>query len=189
MSLVVERGRPDFDGQGGLMPARARRERVSSSVLPRAYLRDGRAPIPATTATSRVMSANRGKDTGPELAFRRALREAGLKGYRTHPRQVPGRPDVVFVQQRVAVFVHGCFWHRCPACRFPLPKSHREYWVAKFRRNRLRDRRKMSELVNRGWTPLVMWEHGIQASPRACVARVRRLLRTGESTSPTPGRS
>ena len=86
-------------------------------------------------ATSRVMSANRAKDTKPELLLRQALWQAGHRGYRLHYKKVPGRPDITFVGKRVAIFVHGCFWHRCPKCAYTLPKNNTAFRQAKFDRN------------------------------------------------------
>ncbi len=138
------------------------------------YLRDGRAPVPKERKTSVVMSANRGRDTGPELLFRRALRKVGLKGYRSHF-SIAGRPDIVFPKQKIAIFIHGCFWHRCPKCRFPLPKTHRTFWRAKFQRNIERDKRKVKGLKRLGWRVVVIWEHEIKNNP---LIPARRLFRS-----------
>src|SRR5271157_969325 len=110
------------------------------------YIRDGRAPIPEKEATSRVMSANKGINTHPELVLRRALCNEGLRGYRLHWKKAPGRPDIAFPGKKVAVFVNGCFWHRCPYCHPSFPKSNVEFWTAKFEKNRERDKRKRIEL-------------------------------------------
>lgn len=104
------------------------------------------------------MQANRSKNTGPELVVRAALREAGLTGYRIHWKKAPGRPDVCFPGRRVAIFVHGCFWHRCPHCSPSRPKTNPEFWQAKFARNRERDARDNALLVADGWTVIVIWE-------------------------------
>ncbi|MCH3943629.1 MAG: very short patch repair endonuclease [Atopobiaceae bacterium] len=108
-------------------------------------------------ATRHVMQANKGRDTKPELAVRRALRAAGWTGYRLQWK-VAGRPDICFPGRKVAIFVNGCFWHRCPHCGLPLPKSNVEYWEEKFDRNRARDERNESLLVAQGWTVIVVWE-------------------------------
>ena len=76
------------------------------------YVRDKRSPVPKSEAASRVMSANRGRDTGPELRLRRALWAAGRRGYRLHYKKAPGRPDIAYPSRKIAIFVHGCFWHR-----------------------------------------------------------------------------
>lgn len=115
-------------------------------------------PPASSEATRHVMQANRSKDTGPELKVRAALRAAGLGGYRLHWKKAPGKPDICFPGRRVAVFVHGCFWHRCPHCSPSRPKSHPEFWEAKFARNRARDARDSALLVEQGWTVVVVWE-------------------------------
>src|SRR5712692_3388456 len=89
-------------------------------------------PEPTSEAVSRSMKANKGVDTSPELLLRSALWRDGIVGYRTHNRNLPGRPDISFSEARLAIFVHGCFWHRCPNCKPRLPKAHRAYWKAKF---------------------------------------------------------
>lgn len=133
---------------------------------------DPRNPAPSSLATRSVMIANIGRGTSPELALRRALRAAGARGYRLNFRAEGVRPDIVFTRQRVAVFVHGCFWHRCPTCRFAVPKSNREFWLAKFRRNRARDRAKSRTLERAGWRVVEVWEHEIRNELARTVRRV-----------------
>ena len=140
------------------------------------YLRDGRAPVPKSEATSRVMSANRGKNTKPELTLRGALRSIGLTGYRIHWRSAPGRPDISFPGRKVAIFVNGCFWHSCPYCRLPLPKSNTEYWRAKFERNSERDARKKDALEEDGWHVIIVWECEIRRNPLDCAERIARVV-------------
>ncbi len=107
---------------------------------------------------SQIMSRIKGKNTGPEIAFRRALRAKGI-GYRIHVPGLPGRPDVVLLRCRLAIFVHGCFWHRHPGCpRCSDPKTSSEFWQRKFRANIERDRRKTEQLRRDGWTVGVVWE-------------------------------
>lgn len=142
----------------------------------REYIRDGRAPVPRRELTSRVMSANRGRDTRPEIQLRRQLWAVGLRGYRLHRTGIPGRPDVSFSAQRLAVFVHGCFWHRCPRCDLPLPRTHTNFWRAKFERNRLRDRQKALALTSTGWTVLTLWECEIEEDAPRCARKIARLL-------------
>lgn len=98
------------------------------------------------------------RDTRPEMRLRRALWARGLR-YRLHATDLPGTPDLVFRGPRVAVFVHGCFWHRHEGCRrATTPKTNREYWVQKFERNVERDRRKEAALRDRGWSVVTVWE-------------------------------
>lgn len=142
----------------------------------REYVRDGRAPVPESELVSWIMSRVRGKDTGPELMLRRALRSLGVGGYRLHWRRAPGRPDLAFPRHRLAVFVHGCFWHGCPRCRLPLPKSHTGFWREKIRRNRERDARKLRELWKEGWKAIVVWEHEVRRDPVSCARKVASAL-------------
>lgn len=137
---------------------------------------DRRNPAPTSLATRIAMVGNIGRGTTPELTLRRALRAAGARGYRVSFRAEGVRPDVVFTRPRVAVFVHGCFWHRCPTCRHPLPHSNREFWLAKFRRNRARDRQKRRVLERAGWRVAELWEHEIRDDLPRAIRTVTRLL-------------
>lgn len=150
---------------------------MTNNIKGATYIRDGRAPIPKKEATSRVMSANRGKDTGPELAFRRALRRAGLSGYRLHWKKAPGRPDVAFPGKRVAIFINGCYWHRCPYCRYDLPKSNKVFWRKKFTANKERDKKKKNLLKKEGWKVLVIWECQLKRSLQKQVEKAIKILR------------
>lgn len=118
----------------------------------------GRNPEPTSEVTTKVMKANKGKDTGPEQTVRRLLREMGYPGYRLNWKKVPGRPDIAYPGRKIAIFVNGCFWHRCPHCNLPLPKSHTEFWREKFERNVARDEEKTRALEALGWTVITIWE-------------------------------
>lgn len=122
------------------------------------YIRDGRAPIPEKESTSRIMSAIKNKNTKPELILRKAMWNDNIKGYRLHWKKVPGRPDIAFPGKMVAIFVNGCFWHRCPYCNPPIPKSHLKFWDEKFKKNIERDKRKIMLLDQEGWISIVLWE-------------------------------
>lgn len=107
---------------------------------------------------SRMMSEIRSKNTKPELAVRQFLHAAGLR-YRLHAGDLPGCPDLVFRNRKVAVFVHGCFWHRHANCRFAYaPKTRKAFWSKKFSANMARDRLARSQLVKAGWHVLTIWE-------------------------------
>ena len=105
----------------------------------------------------RNMQAVKSRDTGPEMLVRRLLHRMRYR-YRLHRKDLPGTPDIVFTSRRKAIFVHGCFWHGhgCPKGR--LPKSRRDFWEAKLKGNRERDRRKEEELRSLGWSVLVVWQ-------------------------------
>ena len=115
------------------------------------------APAASSYAVHKSMQGNKRKDTKPELLVRQRLREAGLTGYRLQWK-VPGRPDVAWPGKKVALFINGCYWHRCPHCNLSLPKKNTEYWDAKFARNVERDQRNLEELRADGWTVHVIWE-------------------------------
>lgn len=105
-----------------------------------------------------VMSRIGSKDTKPEMRVRKAAHAMGLR-YRLHRRDLPGRPDIVFPSRRVALFVHGCFWHRHAGCRLAsTPGSNTEFWEEKFARNLDRDHRSWEKLAAAGWRTVVIWE-------------------------------
>jgi DNA mismatch endonuclease, patch repair protein len=144
--------------------------------MARTYIRDARSPVPKDERTSALMSRIRGRDTGPEKTLRAALREAGHTGYRLHYKGAPGRPDIAFVGRKIAVFVHGCFWHGCPYCQRRRPKNNSIFWNEKLDRNIVRDKRKVKELRANGWRVLTVWECRLKKEPQAQVARVLRVL-------------
>lgn len=137
------------------------------------YIRDGRSPIPEKELTSEIMSSVRAKNTKPELALRKVLYHSGLSGYRLHWKKVPGRPDITFPGKKIAIFVNGCFWHRCPYCNPPFPKTHVEFWSEKFKKNIERDQRKIADLEKIGWHVIVFWECQIKNDLQNCVDIVR----------------
>ena len=104
------------------------------------------------------MASIRGRDTKPEMLVRRTLHAAGFR-FRLHARQMPGRPDIVLPKHRVAIFVHGCFWHRHEGCRFcTIPATRPEFWRDKFASNVERDARNNASLVASGWRVATIWE-------------------------------
>lgn len=142
-----------------------------------------RRPKPANAQVSATMSRIRGRDTQPELVVRACLRAAGLTGYRLHYAKVPGRPDIAFVGKRVAVFVHGCFWHGCPHCQPRKPKRNTWYWLPKLERNKERDAEKTAALRTAGWRVVTLWECRIKRSPEAQVARVLKAYDAGPTAA------
>ena len=129
-----------------------------------------------TEATRQRMSRQKARDTGVELALRRALHALGLR-YRVHRRPIAGvrrEADVVFTRARVAVFVDGCFWHGCPE-HVTWPKTNPEFWRAKIETNRGRDRDTDARLAAAGWRVVRVWEH---EDPATAAARVRAVICT-----------
>lgn len=118
------------------------------------------------------MRGNRGRDTGPERLLRKALWVSGVRGYRLNRRVEGIRPDIVISSGRVAVFVHGCFWHRCPHCAGTLPKRNRTFWQRKFAANKARDCRDRRVLQAAGWSVVESWECRIRANPQKEARRV-----------------
>lgn len=115
-------------------------------------------PVASSTAASNRMAANRRRDTGPEIAVRRALHARGLRfrvDYSVLPRR---RADVAFPRHRIAVFIDGCFWHACPQ-HGTTAKSNATYWAAKLQANTRRDRDTDARLGDDGWLVLRFWEH------------------------------
>jgi DNA mismatch endonuclease, patch repair protein len=116
------------------------------------------------------MAAIRSQNTRPELILRRALREAGLLGYRCHHRGLPGRPDIAFTKHRLAIFVDGSFWHGHPD-HF-RPGTLGEYWDSKIARTQERDREQVRALEDAGYTVLRFWDFEVMAEVEQCVQAV-----------------
>lgn len=114
--------------------------------------------VKARADNRRSMQGNKRANTKPEMIVRQKLREAGLPGYRLQWKKAPGTPDIAYPGRKVAIFVNGCFWHRCPHCHPKVPKRNTEFWEAKFKRNVERDAEVQRELEELGWTVIVIWE-------------------------------
>jgi DNA mismatch endonuclease (patch repair protein) len=123
--------------------------------------------------TRRAMRGNVSRDTSVELKLRRALWAAGLRGYRKNYKKLPGKPDVVFTRAKLAIFVHGCYWHRCPHCTRNLtPTANSAYWTAKFARNVERDKRHVEELKGMGFETHIVWECQVARSLSTIVSAI-----------------
>jgi DNA mismatch endonuclease (patch repair protein) len=134
----------------------------------------------AQQRVSRLMKANKSAGTKPELLLRKALWNAGQCGYRLHLKNVPGRPDLSFPGRKLAVFVHGCYWHQCPHCegKKAYPRSNKDFWDKKFAENAARDARTQEQLRALGWHSLVLWECELNRDVNTCAQRVRIELTT-----------
>lgn len=106
--------------------------------------------------------------------LRRALRQAGLRGYRVDVKGVPGRPDIAWIGRRVAVFVDGAFWHGHPSAYKPGQSG--EFWDAKIARNIERDRAADAALSELGWSIVRLWDFEVGREVAGCVERVRAAL-------------
>lgn len=129
--------------------------------------KDKRMPDVLTPEQRRFnMSRIRGGNTKPEMLLRSALHARGLR-YRLHRRDLPGCPDIVFVKARIAVFVHGCFWHEHGCAYSKLPATRTAFWKTKLRRNKERDQRNLAALKAMGWRVVVVWECALRGRRRA----------------------
>jgi DNA mismatch endonuclease, patch repair protein len=123
-------------------------------VLPGEALMD----IVSPEKRSRMMAGIKGKNTKPELAVRKLIHGMGFR-YRLHRKDLPGSPDLVFQRLKKVIFVHGCFWHRHPGCRFAYtPKSNAQFWLDKLEGNIRRDGQAVMALDALGWQVLIVWE-------------------------------
>ncbi|MFJ4249025.1 very short patch repair endonuclease [Pseudomonas sp. NPDC089741] len=116
------------------------------------------ADIVSSEHRSKIMSMIKGKNTKPEIIVRSVCHELGLR-FRLHRKDLPGKPDLVFPKHRLCIFVHGCFWHRHPDCKYAYtPKSRIEFWLPKLDKNVERDLHAQKTLLSLGWRVLVIWE-------------------------------
>ncbi len=149
---------------------------IMANRKPKPYVRDDRSPQPLNETVSKYMRSNKSKNTKPEMLFRKALWEAGIRGYRLHWKKAPGKPDIAFPGKKIAIFLNGCFWHRCPKCHLGLPKHNSEFWEAKFSRNVERDKEKVGALQNDGWDVIVIWECEIKNDLHSQIQELTQLL-------------
>ena len=134
---------------------------------------------------SAVMRRVKGRNTSPELKVRKALTGLGVR-YRLNRKDLPGSPDIVMAGRRLAIFVHGCFWHGHDCARGSrVPKANREYWTAKVARNVARDARTAADLAAAGWRVETIWECDLKDAA-ALKARLERML---QQTPLTPAKA
>lgn len=123
------------------------------------------------------MRAVKGKgNKTTERALRMGLVRMGLRGWVTTPYDVPGKPDFLFPEEKLAIFVDGCFWHGCPNCGH-IPKKNTAFWETKIQRNKQRDEKNNQRLTALGYVVLRFWEHDLSGGARSCVERVAIALR------------
>ena len=133
---------------------------------------------------SQVMARVKGRDTSPELKVRKLLTSMGAR-YRLHRKDLPGAPDIVLPGRRLAIFVHGCFWHRHEGCKVATtPKSNTQFWIDKFDRNVARDKRVRSELEAAGWRVIVSWDCELDTPAKAAdtAERLDKFIRGGDES-------
>ena len=134
---------------------------------------------------SAVMRRVKSRGTAPELKVRRTLWAIGAR-YRLHRKDLPGSPDIVMAGRKLAIFVHGCFWHGHDCARGSrVPQQNRDYWTAKVARNRARDEAACEALDGLGWRTLILWECDLK-DDAALNARLTKTLRTPPPAAPSP---
>lgn len=126
---------------------------------------------------SQLMARIRGRyNKGTEMVLASLLRDSGITGWRRHA-ALPGTPDFSLRDHKLAIFVDGCFWHGCTRCSKSMtPASNTEYWSAKIKSNRRRDRRANRNLRTIGWRVVRIWEHDLKKKPSRCVSRIKKGL-------------
>ena len=130
---------------------------------------------------SRMMAGIRGMDTKPELLVRCFLHSRGFR-YRLHDKKLPGSPDIVLSKYHLAIFVHGCFWHRHKGCKFAtIPEQNRDSWLLRFKQNTERDERQVRQIISLGWRVLVIWECALK-SPLLDILWLPEHARTDRSS-------
>lgn len=124
---------------------------------------------------SKIMSSIRGKGNhSTEILFRMALTRAAIKGWKVNPGGIVGKPDFLFPEANIIVFVDGCFWHGCPKCGH-IPKTNNAFWKAKINRNRQRDTATKKTLQESGYYVIRVWEHEIRDGVDECVKKLKKM--------------
>lgn len=136
----------------------------------------GKGPVPKDQAVSKRMKGNKNRDTKPELELRKRLWEEKIRGYRLYYKEVEGKPDLAFTKKRVAVFLHGCFWHLCPYCKLKIPTNNHEFWRDKLMKNKMRDKIVSEKLQHLDWKVVVIWECQLKNEPTKQVDRIKMML-------------
>jgi DNA mismatch endonuclease, patch repair protein len=124
------------------------------------------------------MSQIRNRNTKPELLLRKNLWAKGYRGYRINSKIV-GKPDIVFNKYKIAIFIDGCFWHKCPKC-YKNPKSNKKFWKNKIDGNVKRDIIVNKELKKMGWKVIRIWEHQIENNAQKITDRICKVLNINE---------
>jgi DNA mismatch endonuclease (patch repair protein) len=140
------------------------------------YYRDKRSPQPKNETVSRVMSTIKAKNTGPERLVQNGLKELGIRNFKLHYDRIPGKPDIAFIKAKIAVFIHGCYWHRCHYCKYCIPKTNTAFWQNKFLSNKIRDRKKKKDLHEIKWTVITLWECQIRKNLDKQIGKITKVL-------------
>ncbi len=123
----------------------------------------------------KTMQAVKGKGTKLERRLFSMLAGMGVKGWKKNVANVVGKPDIVFAERRIAIFVDGCFWHGCPHCQRKLPKTNHAYWTRKINRNIALAEAINEQLRRNGWSVIRIWEHEVRTAEDLAKVRARIL--------------
>jgi DNA mismatch endonuclease (patch repair protein) len=133
-------------------------------------------PKPSSVAISRAMHQNKARGTRPEIALRKFMWRQGLRGYRLNWPKAPGKPDIAYPGKKIAIFIHGCFWHRCPHCNLALPRANETYWSTKLNGNKRRDIQNKRRLKQQGWEVAALWECQLKKHPERAIQKLVRFI-------------
>lgn len=125
------------------------------------------------------MSMIKGKSTSPEVILRKCLFSQGNRGYRVNL-GITGKPDIVFTKNKLAIFIDGCFWHKCPRC-YIVPKNNKKFWKKKINGNVKRDKQVNQILKKEGWKVIRFWEHDVKSDLEKCYKKISKKLKTFRS--------
>lgn len=122
---------------------------------------------------SYTMSRIRSKWTKPERTMHNLLKGRKIR-HKMHP-NIEGKPDIILKDSKTAIFLHGCFWHKCPKCWIE-PKSNRKYWIPKIESNVKRDKKNRALLKKCGWNVAVLWEHQFRKGDKTILKAVSKYI-------------
>lgn len=129
-----------------------------------------------TEVRSAIMRAVKGKNTGPEVLFRKIIYKNGFR-YRLHNKRLPGSPDLAISKFKLAIFINGCFWHLHEGCKhLRIPRSNTNYWESKLIKNKERDQRNYNALVTMGWKFMVVWECELREPENIILEKFRAAI-------------
>lgn len=132
--------------------------------------------LKTTPTRSKNMSAIRGKGNHTtELRLAALFRKNDIYGWRRHPYGIYGRPDFIFRDENVVIFVDGCFWHGCREIK-KFPSANRMFWLKKLKNNQRRDLEVNKKLRKSGWRVIRLWEHDLERNPEKIVQKIRKAL-------------
>jgi DNA mismatch endonuclease (patch repair protein) len=120
-------------------------------------------PLPPSERSALMAKVSSTGNRSTEVRVEQLLVKRGISGWTKHSKAIPGRPDFFFEDARLAVFVHGCFWHNCKTCDRNMPRSRHEFWINKIQGNERRDRRVLRRLQRAGFRTLTIWEHSLKS--------------------------